>query len=370
MVMAADGQKLSKRLKNYPPVEDVVGTEGADTLRFYLLGNDQAVGGDYMRFNRDAMKDIQRNVFGTLWNTFSFLSTYAEIDGWQAPKKLARPASDNVLDQWMLARLDETVVAMTEAADAYDLAQALRPLRGLIDDMSNWYVRRSRRRFWKSEDDGDKQQAYATLHYTLCRIAQLLAPWSPFVADKLWRELVAGTDEAVSVHGSDWPVAGEVDSVLIEKMRMARVAITDALSLRAEEKIKVRQPLADVTVHESLKDFEQVIAEEVNVKIVKYWDKSTVSLNLKITPELKAEGMMRDVVRHVQTTRKAEALEVDDRIVLTLETESAELAAAVATHADVIKAETLAVELRTDGASDGVPVKVDGAELYVKVEKA
>jgi isoleucyl-tRNA synthetase len=378
MVMAADGQKLSKRLKNYPPVEDVFATEGADTLRFYLLGNDQAVGADYMRFNREAMRDISRNVFGTLWNTYSFLSMYAEIDGWQPPKKLARPTSDNVLDQWMIARLDETIVLVTEAADTYELAQALRPLRLLIDDLSNWYVRRSRRRFWKSEDDGDKNNAYVTLHYSLCKIAQLLAPWSPFVSDKLWRELTAGTDEAKSVHLSDWPVAGVV---VLEQVFLARNIVTHALAKRADAGVKVRRPLAHLLV-ESTRVLEdgvlEMIKDEVNVKDITFKVVGELqnpagfglTLDTEVTPELKAEGMMRDVVRHVQTARKAAGLEVDDRIVLTLETESKDLAAAIATHAEAIQAETLATGLKTAGASGMVPVKVDGAELYVGVKKA
>ena len=375
MVMAADGQKLSKRLKNYPPVEDVFATEGADTLRFYLLGNDQAVGADYMRFNRDAMKDIQRNVFGTLWNTYSFLSMYAEIDGWEPAKKLARPKSTNVLDMWMVARLDETVLEMTEAADTYELAQALRPLRLLVDDLSNWYVRRSRRRFWKSEDDSDKQQAYVTLHYVLCTMAQLLAPWSPFVADKLWRGLTEGMDEPVSVHLSDWPKAGKPDVELLAKMAATRSVVTEGLSLRAEAKIKVRQPLATLTysTDDSVgAELEQIIADEVNVKTVTWGNaarEGDVTLDTNITDELKAEGLMREVVRQVQSARKASGLEVNDRIELRLVTETKDLAAAIEAHKDVIMNETLAVALASDGVVDEVPVRVNGHDLYIGITK-
>lgn len=386
MVMAADGQKLSKRLKNYPPVEDVFLVEGADTLRFYLLGNDQAVSADYMRFNRDAMRDIQRNVFGTLWNTYSFLTMYAVIDGYSPKGKLKDPESQNVLDQWMLARLNQVTSEMTEAADAYALARALRPLRELVDDLSNWYVRRSRRRFWKSEDDGDKAAAYATLHYTLSRIAQLLAPWTPFVADKLWRGLTEGMEEAISVHLSDWPEAGPVDEVLLREMALTREAITVGLAKRAEAKIKVRQPLAKASVRDTLNpkfagmdQLKDLIADELNVKEVQVTASGDpghvagtilVELDTEITPELKAEGLMRDIVRQVQSARKTAGLEVDDRIVLTLETESNDLAAAIKTHAETIRAETLATELMTTGASDQVPVRVDGKELFVAVKKA
>jgi isoleucyl-tRNA synthetase len=375
MVMAADGQKLSKRLKNYPPVEDVFSVEGADTLRLYLLGNDQAVGGDYMRFSRDAMRDISRNVFGTLWNSYSFLTMYAEIDGWEPPKTLSEPKSDNVLDMWLLARLNATIAEVTEAADAYALARAIRSLRELIEDLSNWYVRRSRRRFWKSEDDGDKHSAYVTLHYALARIAQLLAPWAPFVSDKLWRELTAGTDEAQSVHLSDWPKAGVVDEHLLEQMAITRTVVTEGLGVRGEAKIKVRQPLAKLTYSTDMlsPELEQIIADEVNVKEVSWGNGlqgAGTELDTKITPELKAEGLMRDVVRHVQSARKVAGLEVDDRIVLTLESDSKDLTAAIAAHADIIALETLATELKTTGASGEVPVKVDGHELFIEVTKA
>jgi isoleucyl-tRNA synthetase len=378
MILAADGRKLSKSLRNYPPVEDVFATEGADTLRFYLLGNDQALGGGYMRFDRQAMQDVTRNFFMTLWNSHSFLTMYAEIDGWQPPARLREPESGNVLDRWLVARLNETLVELTDAADSYQIARGLRALRELVDDLSNWYVRRSRRRFWKSEDDADKADAYATLHFVLARLAQMIAPWSPFVADKLWRDLMAGTNEAVSVHLSDWPTAGRVDVELLEQMAAARLAVTEGLASRAAAGVKVRQPLALLEVRSArgLSDeLLEIVREEVNVKaVVVKADPAavgvTAAVDAKITPELRAEGLMRDVVRLAQQARKNAGLQVDDRIVLTLQTSDAELAAAIVEHSATIQGETLAVELRQTGADDVVPAKVDGRELFVAVEQA
>jgi len=269
---------------------------------------------------------------------------------------------------------------MTEAADDYKLARAIRPLRELVDDLSNWYVRRSRRRFWKSEDDRDKHNAYVTLHFVLSRIAQLMAPWAPFVSDKLWRDLTEETDEVKSVHLSDWPKAGPVDSDLIVEMRMTRDLITSGLQARAAVGIKVRQPLAAarvVSAQPVRQDLLDLMSEELNVKRVELvvesdikTDEQRVELDTDLTPELKAEGTMREIVRHVQNARRASGLEVDDRIVLTLETKSKGIAAAVQSHGATIKAETLATELKTQGASDQVPVRVDGEELYIGIEKA
>jgi isoleucyl-tRNA synthetase len=320
------------------------------------------------------MRDIQRNVFGTIWNTYSFLSMYAEIDKWQAPAELRLPHSKNVLDQWMITRLNETILEMTEASDAYQLAKALRPLRLLVDDMSNWYVRRSRRRFWKSEDDGDKQQAYVTLHYVLCRIAQLLAPWSPFVADKLWRELTEGTKEPKSVHLSNWPEQQAVDNIVLDQMALTREAITQGLAVRGEHKIKVRQPLATAMISapfELSKELLEVAADELNVKLVTVMKSQNlkVDLDIQITPELKAEGQMRDIIRHVQQARKNTGFEVEDRIHLVLDTESADLKSAIETHAETIMNETLAVDLGLEGVREGVPVRVDGEELFVELRK-
>jgi isoleucyl-tRNA synthetase len=369
MVLAADGKKLSKRLRNYPEPEEIFGTTGADSLRFFLMSS-PVVSGEDVRFGYDAVNEVRRNVFMTLWNTYSFLSTYAEIDRWQPQKKLEAPTSTNVLDEWLLARLNETLVEMTKQADDYQIARAVRPLRDLVDDLSNWYVRRSRRRFWKSENDTDKEQAFRTLHYVLCRIAQMLAPWAPFLSDKLWGELTEGMDEARSVHLSDWPEAGKVDPALVEDMARVRDYITEALSQRSEHKIKVRQPLSKVKVPTITKELAAIVADEVNVKEVVVSKGSKVEIDTQMTPELKAEGLMRDVVRLVQAERKKAGLEVDDRIVLTLDTDDKVLAKAIKNHVKVILAETLAKEFNSEGPRDQVPVRVDGAELYVGVRKA
>jgi isoleucyl-tRNA synthetase len=369
IIMAADGQKLSKRLKNYPAVEEVFNAEGADSLRLYLLSSTQASEvADYMRFNRDAMKDIQRNVLGTLHNSYRFFKMYAEIDGWQ-PTNLDQPSSDSVLDQWILARLNQTVETATNSADQYKIAHTLEPIFLLIDDVSNWYIRRSRRRFWKSEDDHDKQAAYATLWYVLMRVNQLLAPWAPFTADYLWRELASGATIPRSVHLSDWPEAREIDAQILDDMARTREYINEALSQRAIAKIKVRQPLQSVVIPQLSEALQTIVKEEVNVKTVQTG--KVVKLDITLTDKLKREGLMREIVRNVQNVRKQAGLDVDDRIILGLTTNDETLNQAVKEHADIIQQETLAQHLeQPDEVLIVKEVTIEGASLTIQLAKA
>lgn len=378
MVLAADGKKLSKRLRNYPEPSEIFDGTGVDSLRLFLMSS-PVVAGEDVRFSFDAVNETKRNVFMTLWNVYSFMSTYAEIDHWEpkdayAGGKLAEPTSENLLDRWLVARLNQVISEMTEHLEHYQIARAVRPLRDLVDDLSNWYVRRSRRRFWKSEDDADKAAAYQTLHYVLCRMAQLLAPWSPFVPDKMWRELTLGMDEPKSVHLTDWPQAGSVDQELLVQMASTRRVVTDGLALRAQAKIKVRQPLAALSYarDDTLgMELEQIVADEVNVKVVRWGNDVKIGdgvvLDTHITPELKREGLMREVVRLVQSARKTSGFDVDDRINLQLSTSDSELAEAIANYSHEIAHETLATELAVvDRApDDALIVRVGSSELQL-----
>lgn len=375
MILAGDGQKLSKRLKNYPPVDDVFSNEGADSLRLYLLSNYQAVAGDYMRFNRDAMKDLNRNVLGTLLNTQRFFKMYTDIDKWQPPKTLSEPDTSNVLDKWLLARLNQTTKETTDAADSYKLAYAIQPIFSFIDDMSNWYVRRSRRRFWKSENDADKNQAYETLWYALARTTQLLAPWAPFISDHLWRQLTNDTELPKSVHLSDWPETGDIDGQLLEEMAVLRKLITGGLEMRAKDGIKVRQPLEAAKLEWS-REFRagltEIAKEELNVKKIDFGllkEGSGVWIDKHMTPELKREGLMREVVRQVQNARKQAGLNVEDRINLQILTDDTEVQKAIDEHQKTILAETLTKKLGTVADGFEATVKLEGSELIIRLSK-
>jgi len=373
MIMAADGQKLSKRLKNYPPIDDVFAQEGADVLRLYLLSNNQAVSADYMRFNRDGLKDLTRNVIATIDNSVRFFKMYAELDGWKARLATEYPIAENTLDRWMLARLNETIEETTRNADAYHLAHAINPIFSLIDDMSNWFIRRSRRRFWKSEDDTDKAQAYAVLHYTLVKITQLLAPWAPFASDRVYRELTGGE----SVHLTDWPTAEKVDDDVLGEMKVIRDVITTGLKQRADTKVKVRQPLSRVTVAGaprflSTEEAMAIIREELNVKEVVCSDGSSlvVTLDTELTDVLKSEGIARDLIRHIQNLRKKSGLEVDDRIVLVITGDAPVIPATVKKFGDLIRQETLATQFGTDHFDNQIHIKLDDVAVSLSLTKS
>jgi isoleucyl-tRNA synthetase len=367
-IVAADGQKLSKRKKNYAPMDEVFDQFGVDTLRFFMA-NSPIVNGEDVRFSTDFLRDTQRKVFMTLGNVFNFYKLYADVDGWKPVNPHEEPQSSNVLDQWMLARLNQTIAETTEAMDNYRLDKATRPLVDLLDDASNWFVRRSRRRFWKSEDDDDKQQAYATLHYTLLRLCQLLAPFSPFLSDYLWRKLADDTDLPKSVHLSDWPQVREVDHKILAEMQHVRDAITVGLAKRAEAKIKVRQPLTSAIVPKLPEAYADIIAEELNVKHVSFGGKE-VQLDTILTDELRAEGVMRDIVRHVQNLRKTAGLNVDDRIVLHIEGADPLVQRALELFAGTIKQETLATVLSDQPQVHTANINVEGMAVSLSLAKA
>lgn len=375
-IVAADGEKLSKRKKNYAPMDEIFDQYGVDTLRFFMA-NSPIVNGEDVRFSTDFLRDIQRKIFMTLNNTYNFYKLYADVDGWKPDKALADSKSSNVLDKWMLARLNETIAQVTEAMDNYRLDRATRPIFDLIDDTSNWFVRRSRRRFWKSEDDQDKHQAYATLHRTLIVTCQLLAPFSPFLSDHIWRQLVKETDLPVSVHLSDWPKSTSIDYDVLTEMKWAREVINEGLSQRAAASLKVRQPLSKLTLSGKISNFssyKEIILEELNVKeiIVDSHIDSAWILDTNVTPQLKREGLMRDIIRQVQNARKRADLVVDDRIILDIYTKDTEITEAVKEHADTIMAETLAKSLTTNQAqlTHSCAVKVEGKEITISLQKS
>jgi isoleucyl-tRNA synthetase len=387
-INAADGKKMSKKLKNYTDPMELMDKTSADSFRFLMLSSPLTNGENFALADKDVM-DVARKL-SMIWNMYDFFTMYAEVDGWEFNGDLKDPLGTltNPLDIWIVSRLHQLVMDVEKGLDDYNLQDATKPILPFLDDASNWYVRRSRRRFWKSEDDGDKNDAYRTLHYVLVRLSYILAPFTPFLAEELYHNLT-GDDE--SIHLKDWLPAGEVNKAMLRDMNALRAAVNDGLSKRAAEGIKVRQPLASVklvstisqnTPEEVAQFLVDIARDELNVKSVEAVTGSeldvpeasaqpSVVYDLTITPELKREGLMREIVRHVQSARKKAGLQVDDRIELGITSSDAEIVQTVDVFADTIRSETLAVKLGS--AADDMEkydVKIDGKPVEIYLRKA
>ena len=383
-INAADGKKMSKKLKNYTDPMELMNKTSADSFRFLMLSSPLTNGENFALADKDVM-DVARKL-GMIWNMYDFFTMYAEVDGWEFNGDLSDPLRDltNPLDIWIVSRLHQLITEVEQGLDNYNLQDATKPILPFLDDASNWYVRRSRRRFWKSEDDGDKNDAYRTLHYVLVRLSYMLAPFTPFLAEELYHNL---TGDNESIHLKDWLPAGEIDNSMLRDMNALRTAVNDGLSKRASEGIKVRQPLASVklintisqdTPAEVAQFLIDIAKDELNVKSVEIVTDSesesaqpSVVYDLTITPELKSEGLMREIVRHVQSARKQAGLQIDDRIVLSISSDDSEISQAVNAFADVIKSETLAVELNSViNESEKYDAKIEGKLVEISLKKA
>lgn len=373
IVAGNDGRKMSKSYGNFTDPNELMDKFSADSLRFLLLSSPLLNGEDFALQDKE-VGDVARKLT-MVWNMYDFFTMYAEVDGWEfdstKPFTLNPGDLTNPLDRWVVSRLHQLNEHVTKHMDAYNLPVALGEFLPFVEDASNWFVRRSRRRFWKSDDDGDKADAYRTLHYVLLKLSVMLAPFTPFLAEELYQNLGGGNE---SVHLLDWPANHEIDADTLRDMEQVREYVNQALSLRAKERVKIRQPLASVTVPTlgTAVNFEDILTEELNVKEVKQGDELTLDFN--ITPELKREGLMREVVRHVQAARKDAGLNVDDRIVLHLDSVNEELLLAIKEHADTIKTETLATSLTyaADDTDYGYMAerKVDEFDLGISLNKA
>ena len=383
-INAADGKKMSKKLKNYTDPMELMNKTSADSFRFLMLSSPLTNGENFALADKDVM-DVARKL-GMIWNMYDFFTMYAEVDGWEFNGDLSDPLHDltNPLDIWIVSRLHQLITEVERGLNNYNLQDATKPILPFLDDASNWYVRRSRRRFWKSEDDGDKNDAYRTLHYVLVRLSYMLAPFTPFLAEELYHNL---TGDNESIHLKDWMPAGEIDNSMLRDMNALRTAVNDGLSKRASEGIKVRQPLASVklintisqdTPAEVAQFLIDIAKDELNVKSVEIVTDSepesaqpSVVYDLTITPELKREGLMREIVRHVQSARKQAGLQIDDRIVLSISSDDSEISQAIGAFADVIKAETLAVELSSAAdESEKYDAKIEGKLVEISLKKA
>ena len=295
LVLDREGNKMSKRLGNAVDPFKIIDTYGADALRWYMLTNSQPW--DNLKFDEAGVGEIQRKFFGTLYNTYSFFALYANVDGFDPAAAQEDPARRQEIDRWLVSLLN-TLVRKVDAAYAdYDITTAGRLIQDFVcDDLSNWYVRLNRKRFWGGGLTPDKQVAYQTLYRALCTVAQLAAPIAPFFTDRLWCDLVPG---AVSVHLEPMPTCNEaeIDSALEERMALSQQATSIVLALRRKVNIKVRQPLAriiipvlDEKLQEQIEKVKQLILNEVNVKEAEFIRDTTGLITKRIKPNFKTLG--------------------------------------------------------------------------------
>ena len=367
VVAGNDGRKMSKSLGNYTDPNELMDQYSADSLRLLLLSSPLLNGEDFALQDKD-VSDIARKL-AMIWNMYDFFTMYAEVDGWEytggAVPTIDLNELSNPLDRWIVSRIHQLTDHIRKFMDEYNIPDALSEVIPFIDDASNWYVRRSRRRFWKSEDDADKAQAYQTLHYVLVRLSLALAPFTPFLAEELYQKLTGGE----SVHLLDWPMDNPVDDQVLQDMARTRELIAGGLALRMDRgdnygQIKIRQPLNYASyTGERLDDYyEQIMQDELNVKRINWIEKlasyqvggvttgdgkpeTWLELDKQLTPELRSEGLSREIVRAVQKARKDAGLNVDDRIKLCLQSADERVSESIKTWADFIRAEVLAVEL-------------------------
>jgi isoleucyl-tRNA synthetase len=277
LVLAEDGRKMSKRLKNYPDPSYIINTYGADALRLYLI-NSPVVRAEDLRFSETGVQDLMRNLLIPLWNAYGFFVTYANVDGWSPESRIRNPESgiqeENLLDRWIRSSMESLSANVTKAMDNYDLQGSVRPFVRFVEDLTNWYIRRSRRRFWKSQDDADKAQAYETLYYVLLNISKIAAPFIPFISEAIYRNLRTA-EMPESVHLCDFP-GGDVtrrDPALERQMAAVMTVVALGRNLRSAHDLKVRQPLKKLHVAcrnpellSCMSDLKDIILEELNVK--------------------------------------------------------------------------------------------------------
>ena len=270
LVLAEDGKKMSKRLKNYPDPTKMLDTYGADAIRLYMIYS-PVVRAENLKFSENGVKQLMRDLLIPWWNAYSFFVTYANVDGFN-DAEVVYPESDNVLDKWIVSSMETLIADVTAAMDAYDLQRSVRPFVKFVEDLTNWYIRRSRRRFWKSTNDGDKLCAYRTLRYVLVQLSKVAAPFTPFIAEEIYTNL-KGANDPESVHLCDFPTANAAARDLALEKRMAAVQTVVELGrrLRADNDLKVRQPLSAIRVAGAdVKGLEDLIMDELNVKKVEY----------------------------------------------------------------------------------------------------
>jgi len=363
IVLAEDGSKMAKSKGNFPPLAPIIEKYGADALR-YFLASSPAVRAEDVCFSDKGIDEVSKKLLSRLDNVLAFYELYSSTG-------ISETAdSENILDRWIVARLSETTKIVTENLERYEIDKASRPILDFVDDMSNWYIRRSRDRF-KSDDEADKRAAIATTRYVLIELSKIMAPFTPFYAEYLFGK-VKNTDAKESVHLENWPAfatptAG--DALLIEGMKETRRLITLGLEARAKAGIKVRQPLSrfetkkEVVASELMKDELNVKSVAVNPNLP-----TEIVLDTNITPELREEGTVRELVRAVQELRKSAGLSVADEVILSIDSDEKGKELVAKAGRELKKVANVA-EIKHQNVSETEPVKIEEYSFKLKITK-
>jgi len=366
LVVDPKGKKASKSRGNVLDPNFLFDNFGSDAVRWYFYTS-TPVGENY-RTSAETLRETVQQFFIPLWNCYSFFITYARLDKFDPSQSQVPVGERHVLDRWLLSRLSGLVETVTTGLDRYDANEPARKIQRFVDELSNWYVRRSRRRFWKSQSDRDKLAAYQTLYETLSTVSRLMAPFVPFMSEAMYRNLSEGS----SVHLSEFPETMPWHDPEVEaNMALARQAVEAGLAARDAVRIRVRQALASVSLPgEPLpEDIASIVRDELNVKKVVF-GAYEVNLDTEITAELRLEGLAREVVRLIQDRRKKMGLNVEDRIHACFEA-SGLLERAIKQHADYIKTETLSVTIE-HGKDDcqGEQLLLEGEQIWIGLKRS
>ncbi len=382
-ILDAKGEKMSKRKGNVVWPTEIFNKHGADALRWYLYT--ASAPGNPRQFDEKQIAETSRRVMSTLWNVYSFFVMYANIDDFKPERDGIYGSATRDLDRWILSELNQLIVDVTSLLDEYNPTEAGRKIEAFIDGLSNWYVRLSRRRFWKSENDDDKVSAYNTLYSCLVTLSKLMAPFVPFIAEELYQNLVRNAIDGApdSVHLTDYPVANEtlIDRKLTEDNHLAMKICSMGRSARSKSGIKVRQPLAElhvgVTSDRDKRAIERImplVLDELNIKEiygvscedaasleekgfkVVSEGSNNVALSTYLTPELEAEGFAREIVHRIQGMRRSAGYDIADHILIYFESDAC-IFQIISVYSDYIRQETL-----SDEVVEHIPAEVDSKE--------
>jgi isoleucyl-tRNA synthetase len=374
IVLAEDGKKMSKKLKNYPDPSLVMNKYGADALRAYLLSS-PVMQAENLNFSEKGVEESLRKNVMTLWNVYRFYATYApEYQGGELK-------SENVLDIWILAKLKQLIIEVEKAMSSYNLPKAMRPITNFIDELSTWYLRRSRERF-KGEDEADKQNVLATSRFVLLRLAKVMAPFIPFIAERLWQEVTGHSfaDGGKSVHLESWPELGSIseeENKVMAQMTLVREAAELGLSARDKAGIKIRQMLAKADFSGGFdpgEEYTAILKDELNLQVINWQGGESnleIDLDTNITPELKIEGHKRELIRTINLLRKDAGLTASDQIDIYLSSKD-DLVPWLIEVSEALKKSTIADHINlqsVDRAEAEKEIYLEEIKLLVQIRK-